>query len=47
MPTRVSKSRCRYPLRTLLRSGDEVPYGAPHKASASADINVFTNTVNI
>jgi hypothetical protein len=34
-------------LRTFIRSGDGVPYGAPHIASASADISVFTNVVSI
>src|SRR5207342_2634566 len=46
VPTRVSKSRCRYPLRTLVRSGLDIPYGAPHTASASADINTSMNVYN-
>jgi len=41
VPARVSKSRCRYPLRRLTRSGVTAPYSAPQTASASADNNVL------
>ena len=37
----VSRSRCRYPLRRLVRSGSRVPYAAPHTLSGSADSKVF------
>ena len=47
MPARVSHSRCRYPLRRLVRSGPRLPYSAPHGASASALINACTNAVSI
>lgn len=40
VPTRVSQRRVRYPFRRFTRSGDTVPYGAPHTSSASADISV-------
>ena len=42
----MSKSRCRQPLRTFARSGDGIPYGAPHTASASAGISASTNVVS-
>ena len=47
VPARVSKSRCRYPLREFTRSGLGCPYGAPQIASASAPINASMNAVNI
>ena len=37
MPTRVSRSRWRYPLRRAVRSGLRWPHSAPTTASASAD----------
>src|SRR3954454_12231909 len=43
VPARVSKSRCRYPLRRLVRSGLATPYSAPQTASASAESNVLMN----
>jgi hypothetical protein len=35
--SRVSRSRCRWPLREFTRSGEATPYSAPHTASASAE----------
>src|SRR3954471_21254561 len=43
VPARVSKSRSRYPLRRLVRSGLATPYSAPQTASASAESNVLMN----
>ena len=43
VPTRVSRSRCRYPLRRFARSGLRTPYSAPHTLSACADSNVLMN----
>jgi hypothetical protein len=34
-------------LRTFTRSGPGIPYGAPHIASASADISVLMKAVSI
>src|SRR6185437_13061063 len=46
VPTRVSSSRARYPLRRFTRSWLRTPYSAPHTLSACADSSAFTNVVN-
>ena len=47
VPTRVSRSRCRYPLRRLIRSCVRVPYSAPHTLSACADSSAWMNVVSM
>jgi len=47
VPTRVSHSRSRYPLRRFTRSGERSPYPAPQTLSASALISASANSFTI
>src|SRR6266508_1108131 len=47
VPALVSNSRGRYPLRRFTRSELLSPYGAPHTASASADMRAWMNVRSI